>query len=144
MQGMPDLSGLGIEVQGVHHIGIAVRSLKEQATVYAGTLGLASEGEEEVAEQGVRVAFYEAGGTHIELLEPTRADSPIARFLEARGEGMHHIALAVADLPAALATLKEAGVRLIDETPRRGARGLPIAFLHPKATGGVLIELCQP
>lgn len=144
MQRMPDLSGLGIDVRAVHHIGIAVRSLKEQAAVYAGTLGLASEGEEEVAEQGVRVAFFEVGGTHLELLEPTRDDSPIARFLEARGEGMHHIALAVPDLPAALAKLKDAGVRLIDETPRRGARGLPIAFIHPKATGGVLIELCQP
>lgn len=144
MHGTPDLSSLGIDIVGVHHIGIAVRSLKEQASIYAGTLGLTSEDEDEVAEQGVRVAFYEAGGTHIELLEPTRDDSPIARFIEARGEGMHHIALTVADLPAALAQLKAAGVRLIDETPRRGARGLPIAFLHPKATGGVLIELCQP
>lgn len=144
MHGAPDLSGLGIEVLGVHHIGIAVRSLAAQAAIYGGMLGLARDGVEEVADQGVRVAFYDAGGTHIELLEPTRADSPVARFLEARGEGMHHLALAVPDLAAALAQLRGAGVRLIDETPRRGARGLPIAFLHPKATGGVLIELCQP
>lgn len=104
---------------------------------------MAFEGTEEVAEQKVRVAFLAVGESRIELLEPTAPDSPVARFLEKSGEGIHHIAYEVADLEQTLKDLRDRGVRLIDETPRRGAHNTRIAFLHPKATGGVLTELCQ-
>jgi methylmalonyl-CoA/ethylmalonyl-CoA epimerase len=101
------------------------------------------EGTEVVAEQKVRVAFFVVGESRIELLEPTAADSPVARFLEKNGPGVHHIAYEIADLEQRLAQLKSEGVRLIDESPRMGAHKTQIAFLHPKASGGVLTELCQ-
>lgn len=135
-----DTSGLGI--LGVNHVGVAVRSIAASAPLYR-SMGLRPEGVEEVPDQRVRVAFFGAGDTHIELLEPTGPDSPIARHIEARGEGLHHVAFDVPDLPSALGRARAAGFRLIDETPRQGARGLRIAFLHPKSTGGVLVELCQ-
>jgi methylmalonyl-CoA/ethylmalonyl-CoA epimerase len=97
-----------------------------------------------VAEQKVRVAFLAVGESRIELLEPTSPDSPVAKFLEKNGEGTHHVAYEVEDLEGALAELAAAGVKLIDQVPRRGAHGTRIAFLHPKATGGVLTELCEP
>ena len=128
----------------INHIGIAVKNLEASLPFYRDTLGMTFEGDEVVTEQKVKVAFLAVGDSRIELLEPTAADSPVAKFLEKNGEGVHHIAYEVVDLTLALAELKRDGVRLIDETPRSGAHGTSIAFLHPKATGGVLTELCQP
>lgn len=128
----------------IDHIGIAVKSLETSIPFYRDVLGMVFEGTEEVAEQKVRVAFLAIGESRIELLEPTAEDSPVARFLEKGGEGIHHIAYQVEDLAAALAAMKAQGVRLVDEMPRRGAHGTQIAFLHPKASGGVLTELCEP
>ncbi|MCK5913365.1 MAG: methylmalonyl-CoA epimerase [Desulfuromusa sp.] len=127
----------------INHIGIAVKSLDDSIPFYRDQLGMTFEGTEEVAEQKVKVAFLQIGESRIELLEPTSADSPIAKFLEKKGEGVHHMAYEVEDVVAALADLKGKGLRLIDETPRRGAHNSLIAFLHPKATGGVLTEICQ-
>jgi methylmalonyl-CoA/ethylmalonyl-CoA epimerase len=127
----------------IDHLGIAVRSIDEASRFYRDALGLECTGTEEVPDQKVRVAFFPIGDTRIELLEPTADDSPIAKFLDKRGPGLHHIAYRVADLPATLAALKSAGVRLIDETPRPGAHGMQIAFAHPKSTSGVLTEFCQ-
>lgn len=128
----------------INHIGIAVKNLEASSSLYRDVLGMTFEGTEEVAEQKVRVAFFNIGGSRIELLEPTTPDSPVAKFLESKGEGVHHVAYEVEDIEAALAELKDDGIRLIDEKPRRGAHGTSIAFLHPKASGGVLTELCQP
>jgi len=127
----------------INHIGIAVKNIETATPLYRDILGMQFEGIEEVAEQKVRVAFFAVGESRIELLEPTSPDSPVARFLEKNGEGIHHLAYQVEDLVATLRQLKVAGVRLIDEEPRRGAHGTRIAFLHPKATAGVLTELCQ-
>lgn len=129
-------------MRGLNHVGVAVRSIDASRPLYQ-ALGLRFEGAEDVSDQRVRVAFFGAGHTHVELLEPLDPDGPIGRHLATRGEGLHHLAFAVDDLPAALAQAAAAGFRLIDETPRRGARGLRIAFMHPRTTGGVLIELCQ-
>ena len=126
----------------VNHIGIAVRSIEEAKSFYE-VMGLQVEGYEVVEEQKVKVAFVPVGETRIELLEPTSEDSPVAKFIAKRGEGIHHIAFEVDDIEKALEVLKESGVRLIDEKPRRGAHGTRIAFLHPKSTNGVLIEICQ-
>lgn len=127
----------------INHIGIAVKNLEASMSLYRDVLGMTFEGTEEVNDQRVRVAFFAIGESRIELLEPTTPDSPVAKFLEKNGEGVHHVAYQVADLAAALGELRNTGVRLIDEQPRRGAHGTRIAFLHPKATGGVLTELCQ-
>jgi len=127
----------------INHIGIAVKNIETAATLYRDVLGMTFEGTEEVAEQKVRVAFFAIGESRIELLEPTSPDSPVAKFLEKNGEGIHHIAYEVEDIEGALHRLRQENVRLVDETPRCGAHGTRIAFLHPKATGGVLIELCQ-
>jgi methylmalonyl-CoA/ethylmalonyl-CoA epimerase len=131
----------------VNHIGIAVKSLDAQRAFYEQVLGARFEGIEDVPEQRVRVAFYALGDAshpvRLELLEPTAPDSPITAFLEKRGEGVHHVAYTVTDLAARLLELKAAGVRLIDETPRHGARGALVAFLHPKATNSILTELCE-
>ncbi len=127
----------------INHIGIAVKSLDASILLYRDVLGMTFEGTEEVAEQKVRVAFLAIGESRIELLEPTAADSPVAKFLDKNGEGIHHLAYQVDDLEQTLAGLKEQGVRLVDEKPRQGAHNSLIAFLHPKATGGVLTELCQ-
>jgi methylmalonyl-CoA/ethylmalonyl-CoA epimerase len=125
------------------HIGIAVSSLEETLKVYTDLLGMKLHGTETVEEQKVKTAFLPLGETEIELLESTAPDGPIGKFIEARGQGIQHLAFRVDDLEAALAELKAKGVRLIDEKPRYGAGGAKIAFLHPKATNGVLIELCQ-
>ena len=127
----------------INHIGIAVHSIDASLPFYRDTLGMTFEGTEVVAEQKVKVAFLAVGESRIELLEPTAEDSPVAKFLEKNGEGTHHVAYEVADIEGVLADLKAKGVRLIDEAPRNGAHGTRIAFLHPKATGGVLTEICQ-
>lgn len=128
----------------ISHIGIAVTSIEDATPFYRDTLGMAFEGTEVVAEQKVKVAFFAVGESRIELLEATSADSPVAKFLEKHGPGVHHIAYEVADLEQRLAQLKAEGVRLIDESPRMGAHHTRIAFMHPKTSGGVLTELCQP
>ncbi|MCP4250837.1 MAG: methylmalonyl-CoA epimerase [bacterium] len=128
----------------IDHLGVAVHSIEEVAGFYRDVLGLAFEGSEEVEGQKVKVAFFTVGKVRVELLEPTAADSPIANFLDQRGPGLHHVAYRVDDLAATLAALKAAGIGLIDESPRRGAHGMMIAFAHPKSTGGVLTEFCQP
>jgi methylmalonyl-CoA/ethylmalonyl-CoA epimerase len=128
----------------INHIGIAVKSVEASIPFYRDVLGMIYEGTEEVSEQKVRVAFLVVGESRIELLEPTSDDSPVAKFLEKNGEGVHHIAYQVADIMQTLQALKTSGVRMIDETPRHGAHHSLIAFLHPKTTGGVLTEICQP
>jgi methylmalonyl-CoA/ethylmalonyl-CoA epimerase len=128
----------------IDHLGIAVASIDDSAALYRDVMGLACEGTEVIEDQGVKVRFFTLGQVRIELLEPTTDDSPIAKFLAKRGPGLHHVAYRVDDLPATLAALKAAGVKLIDETPRDGAHGMKIAFAHPKSTDGVLTEFCQP
>lgn len=130
-------------VNKVDHIGIAVSNLDEAIKLYSDVLGLELHGTEEVSEQKVKVAFLPVGDTEVELLESTSPDGPIAKFIEAKGQGIQHIAFRVDDIEAALAEMKEKGMRLIDEKPRYGAGGARIAFLHPKSTNGVLIELCE-
>jgi methylmalonyl-CoA/ethylmalonyl-CoA epimerase len=126
----------------LHHVGIAVRNLEEALVAYR-ALGLEPAGREEVPGQGVKLAFLPAGETRLELLEPLREDSAVGRFLESRGEGLHHICLEVDDIEAALARARAAGIRLVDEKPREGAHGARIAFLHPRSLHGVLVELWQ-
>lgn len=127
------------------HIGIAVENLETAEAFWHAGLGLALEGRERVDEQGVTVSFLPAGEPRIELLEPLAEDpGPVGRFLERRGPGIHHICLRVDDLDSLLAQLDSAGVQLIDKSPRLGAHGMRIAFVHPKATGGVLLELAEP
>ena len=127
----------------INHIGIAVRSLDEALPFYRDNLGMAFAGIEEVAGQKVRVAMLQVGESMIELLEPTSDDSPVAKFIEKYGPGIHHIAYEVADIEAAIAALQAAGTRMIDEKSRGGAHGTRIAFIHPKSSNGVLTELCQ-
>jgi methylmalonyl-CoA/ethylmalonyl-CoA epimerase len=131
-------------VKAINHIGIAVRSIDAQRPFYEGTLGGVFEGIEEVPDQKVRVCFFRIHDVRLELLEPTDPSSTIATFVEKRGEGLHHIAFTVDDLQARIAELKQAGLRLIDESPRPGAHHMQIAFIHPKSTFGVLTELCEP
>lgn len=130
-------------VKKVDHIGIAVNNLDESVKFYRDILGLELHGTEVVEEQKVKVAFLPIGDTEVELLESTSPDGPIAKFIEAKGQGIQHIAYRVDDIEAALEEMKAKGVRLIDEKPRYGAGGARIAFLHPKSTNGVLIELCE-
>ncbi|MGB9840942.1 methylmalonyl-CoA epimerase [Thermovenabulum sp.] len=125
------------------HIGIAVKDLEEAKKIYTDLLGLEVHGEEIVEEQKVKVVFIPVGDSEVELLESTDPEGPIAKFIEKNGEGIQHIAFRVDDIEKALEELKQKGVRLIDEKPRYGAGGARIAFIHPKATKGVLIELCE-
>jgi methylmalonyl-CoA/ethylmalonyl-CoA epimerase len=127
----------------VDHIGIATRQIDEALALWRDALGLEIESTEEVTEQGVRVAMLPIGESHIELLEPLNQDSPVGKFLDKRGPGIHHVAIRVTDIKAALARLKEKGTRLIDEAPRVGAGGCLVAFVHPSSTNGVLLELVQ-
>jgi methylmalonyl-CoA/ethylmalonyl-CoA epimerase len=127
----------------IEHIGIAVKDLQAAIRYYEDVLGLDCYAIEEVEDQKVRTAFFMVGGTKIELLETTDPEGPIGKFIEKRGEGMHHIAFAVKNIQDALDGLAGKGIQLIDHTPRKGAEGLNIAFLHPKSTGGVLTELCE-
>lgn len=132
-----------MKVLKIDHIGIAVKNLEERMKFYTEFLGLEPAGEEVVDEQKVKVVFFPVGDSEIELLESTAPDGPIARYIERNGEGIQHVALRVENIEDSLAFLKESGVRLIDEKPRYGAGGASIAFLHPKATGGVLYEISQ-
>jgi len=127
----------------IDHLGVAVKDLEAVRKFYTDMLGLCCEGEEVVPEQKVKVAFLPVGETNIELLETTDPEGPIAKFIEAKGEGVHHVAFRVDNIEQALAELKAKGVRLIDEKPRIGAHGARIAFIHPKASNGVLVELCE-
>ena len=133
-----------MNISHIEHLGIAVKSLEEAIPYYENILGLKCYSIEEVADQKVKTAFFKVGQTKIELLEPTSEDSTIAKFIETRGEGIHHMAFAIEDGVAnALAEVEAKGVRLIDKAPRKGAEGLNIAFLHPKSTCSVLTELCE-
>ncbi len=127
----------------IEHIGIAVNSLSDAIPFYEKVLGLKCYSVEEVADQKVKTAFFMVGQTKIELLESTDPEGPIGRFIEKRGEGIHHIAYAVENIEEGLKEAEAAGVRLIDTAPRQGAEGLSIAFLHPKSTFGVLTEFCE-
>lgn len=133
-----------MNISHIEHLGIAVKSLEEAIPYYENILGLKCYSIEEVADQKVKTAFFKVGQTKIELLEPTSDDSTIAKFIEKRGEGIHHMAFAIEDGVAnALSEVEAKGVRLIDKAPRKGAEGLNIAFLHPKSTCSVLTELCE-
>jgi methylmalonyl-CoA/ethylmalonyl-CoA epimerase len=131
-------------IQQIDHLGIAVHDLDTSIAFYENALGLKCHGREEVASQKVKTAFFEAGDVHIELLEPTAPDSPIAKFLEKNGEGIHHVAFRTDDVAGQLRQASDAGVRLIHEVPFEGAANKLVAFLHPKSTHGVLTEFCQP
>ena len=131
-------------VKSLHHVGIAVESIDDHKTFYEGELGLEFEGLEDVPSQKVRVAFFRAGDVRLELLEPTSEDSTVAKFIEKRGQGLHHLAFAVEDIKDRIAELRASGLRMIDESPRAGSHQMQIAFLHPKSSGGVLTELCEP
>ncbi len=130
-------------LKNLDHIGIAVRSIEKSLQIYVKVLGLKARRIEEVVDQKTRTALLSVGAVNLELLEATSPDSPVARFLTKRGEGIHHLCFRVDDLEAALAQLKAGGVRLIDQTPRCGAGGCMIAFIHPASMGGILIELSQ-
>ncbi len=127
----------------IEHIGIAVKNLEEAIAFYEKVYGLECYAVEEVAEQKVKTAFFMVGQTKIELLESTDPEGPIGKFIEKKGEGVHHLAFAVDNLQKGLDEAAENGVKLIDQTPRKGAEGLNIAFMHPKSTFGVLTELCE-
>lgn len=127
----------------IEHIGIAVKNLEESIKFYEETFGFKCYKIEDVKDQKVKTAFFKIGETKIELLESTDPQGPIGNFIEKRGEGVHHVAFAVKNLPKVLGDLKEKNIRLIDEVPRKGAEGLDIAFLHPKSTHSVLTELCE-
>jgi methylmalonyl-CoA/ethylmalonyl-CoA epimerase len=132
-----------MKVLKIDHLGIAVNSIDEGKAFWSGVLGLEFEGAETVAEQKVTTAFFPVGESEVELLESTAPDGPVAKYIEKRGQGIQHVAFRVENIEAALAELKEKGIKLIDQEPRIGAGGAKIAFLHPKATAGVLVELCQ-
>ncbi len=132
-----------MELTHIEHIGIAVKSIEEQLPYYEGVLGLKCYNIETVEDQKVKTAFFKIGQTKIELLEPTCEESTIAKFIEKRGEGIHHIAYSTNNVNEALKEMEEKGVKLIDQKARPGAEGLNIAFLHPKSTGSVLTEICE-
>jgi len=132
-----------MEILKIDHLGIAVKSIGDGRKFWTDILGLPFEGSETVAEQKVTTAFFPVGESEVELLESTADDGPVAKYIEKRGEGIQHVAFRVENIEEALNELKEKGVRLIDEKPRMGAGGAKIAFLHPKATNGVLVELCE-
>lgn len=132
-----------MNISHIEHLGIAVKSIEESLPYYEGVLGLKCYNIEVVEDQKVKTAFFKVGQTKIELLEPTSPESTIAKFIEKKGEGIHHIAFAVDSVANALAEVESKGVQLIDRAPRGGAEGLNIAFLHPKSTCGVLTEFCE-
>jgi methylmalonyl-CoA/ethylmalonyl-CoA epimerase len=132
-----------MEILKIDHLGIAVNSIEDGKRFWSDVLGLAFEGTETVKAQQVTTAFFPTGESEVELLESTSPDGPVAKYIEKRGQGIQHVAFRVKDIEAALDELKEKGVQLIDKKPLRGAGGAKIAFLHPKATGGVLVELCE-
>lgn len=132
-----------MKILKIDHLGIAVNSIDDGKDFWSGVLGLDFEGAETVAEQKVTTAFFPVGESEVELLESTAPDGPVAKYIEKRGQGIQHVAFRVENIDEALTELKEKGVQLIDQQPRVGAGGAKIAFLHPKATNGVLVELCQ-
>ena len=132
-----------MKVKRIDHIGIAVRGIEQAGKFYTDILGLEIEDTEHVEDQKVNVAFIPVADSEVELLASTDSDGPVAKYLESRGEGVQHIAFRVEDIEEALKELKEKGVRLIDQAPREGAGGAKIAFIHPKETNGVLVELCE-
>ena len=132
-----------MKILKIDHLGIAVNSIEEGRRFWSEVLGLQFEGSETVEAQKVTTAFFPVGESEVELLESTAADGPVAKYIEKRGQGIQHVAFRVADIEEALEELKSKGVQLIDQTPRVGAGGARIAFLHPKATNGVLVELCE-
>ncbi|MBM9512579.1 methylmalonyl-CoA epimerase [Desulfogranum marinum] len=132
-----------MKIEKIDHLGIAVPSIEDGKNFWSDVLGLELEGAETVEEQKVTTAFFPVGESEVELLESTSPDGPVAKFIEKKGAGFQHVAFRVADINEALDELKEKGIKLIDQTPRIGAGGAQIAFLHPKATGGILVELCQ-
>ncbi len=132
-----------MNITHIEHLGIAVKSLQEAIPYYENILGLKCYAVEEVVDQKVKTAFFKVGDTKIELLEPMETDSAVGKFIENKGEGIHHIAFKVDDVARSLKEVEEKGVRLIDSAPRKGAEGLMIGFLHPKSTGGVLTEFCE-
>jgi methylmalonyl-CoA/ethylmalonyl-CoA epimerase len=132
-----------MNIKYIEHIGIAVKSIEVAKKYYEDVLGLYCYAIEEVKDQKVKTAFFKIGDTKIELLEPTDPESPVAKFIEKRGEGIHHIAFAVKDIESSIKELQAKGVQMIDQKPRMGAEGLHIAFLHPKSTLGVLTEICE-
>jgi methylmalonyl-CoA/ethylmalonyl-CoA epimerase len=132
-----------MEISHIEHIGIAVKNLEDSIKYYENILGLKCYSIEEVRDQKVKTAFFMVGQTKIELLESTEPDSPIGKYIEKKGEGIHHIAFAAKNLAESLQEVEAKGIQLIDKQPRKGAEGLNIAFLHPKSTGGVLTELCE-
>ncbi|MEJ5302607.1 MAG: methylmalonyl-CoA epimerase [Bacteroidales bacterium] len=132
-----------MEITHIEHIGIAVKSIEESLPYWEGVLGLKCYAVEEVKDQKVKTAFFMVGQTKIELLESTDPEGPIGKFIEKKGEGIHHIAFATKNIEGALEEAASKGIQLIDKSPRLGAEGLHIAFLHPKSTGGVLTELCE-
>jgi methylmalonyl-CoA/ethylmalonyl-CoA epimerase len=131
-----------MKITNLEHIGIAVRNLEDSINFYEKILGLKCYGIEEVKDQKVKTAFFKIGETKIELLETTEPDGQIGKFIEKKGEGIHHIAFAVDDVEQSIREAESKGIRLIDSKPRPGAENLEIAFLHPKSTGGILIEFC--
>lgn len=132
-----------MDISHIEHIGIAVKNLEESIKYYEDVLGLKCYAVEEVADQRVKTAFFKVGQVKIELLESTDPEGPIGKYIEKKGEGIHHLAFCVNDLENSLGEVESKGVRLIDSKPRKGAEGLDIAFLHPKSTNGVLTELCS-
>lgn len=132
-----------VKIKKIDHIGIAVNGIDDVMGLWKDTLGLEFEGKETVESQKVTTAFFPVGESEVELLESTSDDGPVAKFIEKKGTGVHHVAFRVENIESALQELKDKGIKLIDETPRMGAGGAKIAFLHPKATNGVLVELCE-
>lgn len=132
-----------MKILKIDHLGIAVNSIEEGQRFWQDVLGLKFEGTETVAEQKVTTAFFPVGESEVELLMSTAPDGPVAKYIEKKGPGIQHVAFRVENIEAALEELKAKGVQLIDQTPRKGAGGAKIAFLHPKATNGVLVELCE-
>lgn len=132
-----------MKILKIDHLGVAVNSIEQGKSFWTDVLGLAFEGSETVQEQKVTTAFFPVGESEVELLESTAPDGPVAKYIEKKGEGIQHVAFRVENIEEALEELKAKGIRLIDEKPRIGAGGAKIAFLHPKATNGVLVELCE-
>ncbi len=132
-----------MKILKIDHIGVAVNSIEDSTNFWKEILGLSFEGSETVEEQKVTTAFFPVGDSEIELLESTMPDGPVAKYIEKKGEGMQHVAFRVENIEEALTELKEKGIKLIDQKPRIGAGGAKIAFLHPKSTNGVLVELCE-
>jgi methylmalonyl-CoA/ethylmalonyl-CoA epimerase len=128
----------------IDHVGVAVTDLDAAVSLYEGSFGMTLAHRETIRDQGVRAVLMDVGSNHLELLEPLDADTPVGRFIDRRGAGLHHVAYRVSDIDSTLRALRDAGLRLIDETPRTGIRHSRVAFLHPAATGGVLSELVEP